>query len=185
MHRKLIRVFACLYLMLCCNLQAAEIPAALQDWQGWVLEKHPDIRCPFLYNDAQRTCVWPSELRIDATVKGAKFTQQIEIFSDSWVRLPGSSGFWPENIRDSRNQLSDSNLFIRERAGVPEIFLLAGVYELQGDIRWESIPRTLSIPPASGLIKLQLNGVAVVNPSLESSSELWLASIQNLSLIHI
>jgi len=179
MHRKLIRVFACLYLMLCCNLQAAEIPAALQDWQGWVLEKHPDIRCPFLYNDAQRTCVWPSELRIDATVKGAKFTQQIEIFSDSWVRLPGNSGFWPENIRDSRNQLSDSNLFIRERAGVPEIFLRAGVYELQGDIRWESIPRTLSIPPASGLIKLQLNGVAVVNPSLESSSELWLASIQN------
>ncbi|MEN0036171.1 MAG: hypothetical protein AAGC78_03850 [Cellvibrio sp.] len=179
MHRKLIRIFACLSLLVCCNSHAAEIPTALQDWQGWVLEKHPDLGCPFLYNDAQRTCVWPSELRIEATTKGAKFTQQIETFSDNWVRLPGSTGFWPENIRDTRNQLNDNNLIVRERAGVPEIFLRAGNYELQGDIPWSSIPRTLAIPPASGLIKLQLNGVTVANPSLESSSELWLASIQN------
>lgn len=184
MLQKLLQVFISVCLLISNGLLAADIPPALQDWQGWVLKKHPGINCPFLYNDAQRTCVWASELQIDATAKGATFTQQIETFSDNWIRLPGSTGFWPENIRDLRNQLDDSKLLIRERAGIPEIFLSPGRYELQGEIRWSNIPRTLSIPPASGLIKLQLNGVTVDNPSLENNSELWLAAIQNSSEPH-
>lgn len=179
MPHKLVRALVSFFLLIGSNLQAAEIPVVLQEWQGWVLEKHPDIHCPFLYNNAQRSCVWPSELRIDANTQGAKFTQTVETFADSWIRLPGGTGFWPENIRDANNQLTQSKLVIRERIGIPEVFLAPGRYELQGEIRWSSIPRTLSIPPASGIIKLQLNGTAVAAPSLESDSQLWLAAIQN------
>lgn len=179
MPHTLVRALVSFILLIGSNLQASEIPAALQDWQGWVLKKHPEIRCPFLYNDAQRSCVWPSELNIDASAQGAQFTLRIETFSDSWVRLPGGNGFWPENLHDAKNSLTQDKLTIREHAGIPEVFLPPGRYTLQGDIRWNSIPRTLSIPPASGIIKLQLNGTSVATPSLESDSQLWLTATQN------
>jgi hypothetical protein len=179
MPHTLVRVLISGFLLVGSYLQAAEIPAALQDWQGWVLKKHPEIHCPFLYNDAQRSCVWSSELHINASTQGAQFTQRVETFADSWVRLPGGAGFWPENLHDANNSLTQDKLVIRERAGIPEIFLSPGRYTLQGDIRWSSIPRTLSIPPASGIIKLQLNGTAVPIPSLESDSQLWLTATQN------
>lgn len=179
MPHTLVRALVSIFLLVGSHLQAAEIPPVLQDWQDWVLKKHPEIHCPFLYNDAQRSCIWPSELRIDANMQGAKFTQTVETFVDSWIRLPGGTGFWPENLRDTSNSLTQDKLVIRERTGIPEIFLSPGRYELQGDIRWTSIPRTLSIPPASGIIKLQLNGTAVSSPSLESDSQLWLTAAQN------
>lgn len=174
----LVRLLTSFFLFIGSNLQAADIPPALQEWQGWVLKKHPEISCPFLYNDAQRSCTWPSELRIDANVQGASFTQTIETFADSWARLPGGSGFWPENIHEAGDPSSQSKFVIRERAGIPEVFLSAGHYELKGEIRWDSIPRTLSIPPASGIIKLSLNGAAATRPLLESDSQLWLAATQ-------
>lgn len=179
MPHTLVRTLASLILLIGSNLQAAGIPTVLQDWQSWVLKKHPEIHCPFLYNDAQRSCLWPSELRIDANTQGAKFTQTVEAFAESWVRLPGGTGFWPENVRDISNSLTQDKLVIRERIGIPEVFLSPGRYELQGDIRWSSIPRTLSIPPASGIIKLQLNGATVPMPSFESDSQLWLTTTQN------
>ena len=179
MPHTLVRTLISLFLLIGSHLQAAEIPAVLHDWQGWVLKKHPEIHCPFLYNDAQRSCVWPSELHIDAGTQGAQFTQRVETFAESWIRLPGGTGFWPENLRDANNSLSQDKLAIRERAGIPEVFLPPGRYTLQGDIRWSSIPRTLSIPPASGIIKLQLNGTKVATPSLESDSQLWLTATQN------
>lgn len=179
MSSLLIRWWGSLFLLLSCHIHALEIPNALEDWKGWVLENHPEIRCPFLHNDAQRTCVWPSELSINATNQGASFSQVVETFSDTWVRLPGGTGYWPENIRDTSNHLSSSQLIVREQNGMADIFLPAGNYTLQGNIRWDSMPRTLAIPSNAGIIKLTLNNKLVDNPSIEGENQLWLASIQH------
>ncbi|MGV8835145.1 hypothetical protein, partial [Cellvibrio sp.] len=179
MPHTFVRVLISLLLLVGSHIQAGEIPSALQDWQDWVLKKHPEIHCPFLYNDTQRTCTWPSELLIEADTHGAQFTQRVETFADTWVRLPGSTGFWPQNLRDTNNSLAQDKLVIRERAGTPEVFLPPGPYTLQGHIRWSGIPRTLSIPSTSGIIKLGLNGTSVATPSLESDSQLWLTATQN------
>lgn len=179
MSSLLIRWWGILFLLLSCHLHAIEIPKALEDWKGWVLENHPDMHCPFLHNDAQRTCVWPSELSIHANSQGASFTQTLETFSETWVRLPGGAGYWPENIRDTSNQIDTRELVIREQNGMADIFLPPGSYTLQGNIPWSSMPRTLAIPANAGIVKLTLNNTLVDNPSIEGDNQLWLASIQH------
>ncbi len=153
-----------------------EIPPALQEWQAWVLEKHPEIRCPFLYNAAQRNCVWPSELKIDATAQGATFSQRIDVYQDAWVALPGTSGFWPENVRDLSGNLSTAQITVRGNQNSPEIFLPIGNYEIAGNIRWEQMPRTLSIPAEAGIVQLRLNGTSLPSPTIEAGNQLRLAS---------
>lgn len=179
MSSLLIRWWGIFFLLLSFHSHAIEIPEALEDWKGWVLENHPDIGCPFLHNEAQRTCVWPSELQINATHQGANFTQIVETFNDAWVSLPGGTGYWPQNIRDASNSLSDNQLVVRDQNGVAEIFLRRGKYTLQGNITWDSMPRTLTIPANAGIVKLTLNNTMIDNPSLEGENQLWLASIQH------
>jgi hypothetical protein len=165
-----------LFFLLSGSSWAAKIPPSLQEWQDWVLEKHPQIKCPVLFNNSERQCVWISELVINANTQSANFSQQIETFADTWVTLPGGAGFWPENIREADNKIESSQLIVREQAGLPEVLLPAGRYELQGTIQWDLIPRTLTIPNAAGIVKLQLNGNSISNPSIEGNNQLWLVA---------
>ena len=181
MSSLLIRWWGCLFLLASVHTYAIEIPEVLDDWKGWVLENHPEIHCPFLHNDAQRTCIWLSELNINANSQGASFTQTVETFSETWVRLPGGTGYWPENIRDASGSIPSNQLVVREQNGMADIFLPPGNYTLQGNIPWSSMPRTLAIPTNAGIVKLTLNNTPVDNPSIEGDNQLWLASIQHQS----
>lgn len=181
MSSLLTRWWGCLFLLISIHIHAIEIPDALEDWKGWVLENYPEIHCPFLHNDAQRTCIWPSELSINANNQGASFTQTVETFSEAWVRLPGGTGYWPENIREASGRIPSNQLVVREQNGMADIFLPPGNYTLLGNIPWTSMPRTLAIPANAGIVKLTLNNNSVDNPSIEGENQLWLASIQHQS----
>lgn len=149
---------------------AIEIPKSLEEWRPWVLEKHQDLNCPFLFNDSARTCIWPSELRIDATNSGARFLQHVEVFKNDWVALPGNGGFWPQNVTDNNNKVA-----VRDNENTPEVYLTIGTHELNGDIRWNEMPRTLKIPEQTGIVQLTLNGKSVTTPAIEDNNQLWLA----------
>lgn len=156
---------------------ALEIPSALQDWQGWVLEKHPDIHCPFLHNNSQRHCVWPSELSIEANAQGATFSQRADVYRDTWLTLPGAHGFWPENLTVVSGNLTPDNLVVRDYQGVPQLFLPKGRYDIKGSIRWTPpMPRTLTIPADAGIVRLTLEGNALAWPTIENGNQLRLAS---------
>jgi len=41
-----------------------ELPAALRDWERWVLHDEKDRNCPFLQGNGERRCAWPGQLTL-------------------------------------------------------------------------------------------------------------------------
>jgi hypothetical protein len=150
---------------------AIEIPKSLEEWKPWVLEKHPTLTCPFIFNSANRSCIWASELQVDANHKGAAFLQSVEVFKQDWVTLPGNTYFWPQNVNDNGNKIA-----VRDNNGTPEVFLSLGIHTLSGNIIWNELPRTLQVPQQTGLVQLTLNGKLITNPSVENANQLWLSA---------
>jgi hypothetical protein len=153
------------------NSYAVEIPKSLEEWKPWVLEKHADLNCPFMFNNNSRTCVWPSELKIEATGAGANFLQHIEVYKSGWVTLPGNAGLWPQNVSNKNVKIA-----VRDKNNIPEIYLTPGSHDISGEIRWAEMPRTLPIPESTGIIHLTLNGKNVNSPAVEANNQLWLAT---------
>ncbi len=145
------------------------IPPELRNWREWVLHEHPDIQCPHLYNQAQRTCVWPGRLDLQLGRAGGQFELAVETFAEAWVVLPGADGFWPERVANRGDGVA-----VVRRDGKPQVFLPSGQHLLTGVWAWQALPRTLPIPEASGLLSLSIDGSAVANPTRASASELWL-----------
>lgn len=148
-----------------------KVPPALQDWQEWVLEKHTDHHCPILFNDAAKQCIWPSELNIQVDQKGGKFLQSLEVFSETWVSLPGNKDFWPMAVI---NLLDNRSIAVRDNDGLPEVFLSPGKYQLQGEWKWMAMPRTLQIPPSTGIVSLTIDNNTISTPFLENQTQLLL-----------
>jgi hypothetical protein len=171
MSQLIARIASLLIILTCAHCLAVDVPKSLEEWKPWVLEKHPDLNCPFLYNDATRACTWPSELRIDANTTGARFTQRIEVYKNDWVALPGNAGFWPQNLSTGNNSIA-----VRDNNHVPEVYLTLGTHEISGEIRWSEMPHTLQIPTQTGIVQLNLNGKMVVSPAIEDNNQLWLAA---------
>lgn len=165
------RLFGFLFLLSSINCLAVEIPKSLEEWKPWILEKHPDLNCPFIFNDGARTCIWPSELKIDANASGASFSQRIDVFKNDWVKLPGSTGLWPQNVSDN-----NAKAVIRDKNNSPEIYLTIGSHDISGDIRWSEMPRTLPISEQTGIVQLTLNGKTVSTPAIEANNQLWLTA---------
>ena len=84
------------------SARAAEpsVPAVLEPWRAWVLDGHPQIKCPPRFDDgAIRPCVWLSTLDLDVTHTGGRFTIDVETFADADVVLPGGADQWPVDVR--------------------------------------------------------------------------------------
>ena len=151
--------------------QALTLPKALEEWQPWVLAKHPTLNCPFMFNDATRNCTWPSELHLEASNSGARFSMQVETFKDDWVALPGNTSFWPQNVNHNNRDIA-----VRDHNGTPEVYLTSGSHNLSGNIHWSELPRTLQVPAQTGIVQLNLNGKTVVAPAIEAGNQLWLSA---------
>lgn len=172
------RLLGIFLIILTISSLAIEIPKSLEEWKPWVLEKHPTINCPFMFNDAMRTCSWPSELHINVNASGAKFSLRIEAYKNDWVALPGNTALWPQNISDNNTKAA-----VRDNANVPEVYLTAGVHNISGEIRWTELPRTLQIPEQTGIVQLTLNGKSVTTPALENGNQLWLSASETQTAI--
>jgi len=173
MSKLIVRLVGILAAFASFNCLAVEIPKSLEEWKPWVLEKHPELNCPFIFNNGNRSCEWYSSLNIDVNDKGAKFTQRMEIYKSNWISLPGNNGLWPHTITDNQTTLAT-----RDHNGIPEIYLTPGVHQINGNLSWTEMPRTITIPKQTGLVQLTLNGKSVSNPAIESGDQLWLANNQ-------
>lgn len=155
---------------------ADNIPPPLQPWTSWVLEKHPDIQCPFLYNSGQRQCLYPSAFRLDATASGATFTYEIELYRAGWVQLPGSDAFWPTNVRSQSKTVQ-----VRRQEQQPQAWLEAGKHQLSGNFQWNTLPRSITVPAATGILQVNIDGEAIVSPEVDREQQLWLSETQQES----
>ncbi|MES2674783.1 MAG: hypothetical protein V4660_11130 [Pseudomonadota bacterium] len=172
------RLLGIFLLAITINSSAIDIPKSLEEWKPWVLEKHSDINCPFLFSDATRTCTWPSELHINASSSGVKFTLHVEAFKNDWVALPGNMSLWPQNVSDNNSKTA-----VRDNASIPEIYLTIGSHEISGEIRWTEIPRTLQIPEQTGIVQLTLQGKSVTTPAVENGNQLWLSASETQTAV--
>lgn len=155
-------------LVLAASAQVA-VPPELEKWREWVLHDHPDIRCPYLHNQAQKTCVWPSRLALQLGDGGGEFSFEVETFAETWIELPGTGGVWPEQVSNRGEPVA-----VLLRDNKPQVRLPAGRHQLNGVWGWKGLPRTLVVPAETGLLTLSINGTPVANPTRATATELWL-----------
>ena len=144
-----------------------KLPAALEDWRGWVLTGEEYRQCPSLAApgtipgnaDAFR-CAWPGRLALSVNGRGGDFRQMWQVESESWVALPGNLEQWPRDVTiDGRPGA------IVAREGVPHARLNAGEHQIGGRFEWTARPESLAVPPDTGLLELTIDGARVDAPT--------------------
>ncbi|RLA04339.1 MAG: hypothetical protein DRQ54_09650, partial [Gammaproteobacteria bacterium] len=143
---------------------SAATPDDLSAWEPWVAERHPDLACPFLFNDnSQRVCAWPGRLELAVDDGGFNFRHSWQVYAQSWVPLPGNQKYWPV-LKSSAMGPSAANLLVSERKKRPVVGLPAGKYLLQGRVNWQRQPEFIDLPGGSGLVSLSVDGEQQAHP---------------------
>ncbi len=146
------------------------IPEPLKPWTGWVMWDSPDANCPSPYNDANtHLCLWPGALKIQASARGGSFSQEVRVFRDIGMALPGDEELWPVDVKVDGRPVA-----VVSSRGRPQIRLKPGTVVITGKFRWDAIPRKITIPPAVGIIRLSVAGKNIPFPALDKRGKLWL-----------
>ena len=156
-------------------IELDKIPATLTPWVDWVKYEHPELDCPINYATPDRSCVWPGEIQIKANNAGATFQQNLSVYHDAEVQLPGDKNNWPLNV-----MVNNQPLVVVERKGKPYAFFKAGEYEIAGEFLWNTLPTALKIAPQTGIVRYELNNKDVRLPQIRQAS-LWLRGTQTQS----
>lgn len=143
------------------------LPAALEDWRGWVLTGEEYRQCPWFATpgaapaDASAwRCAWPGRLTLSVGARGGEFRQTWRVEADGWVTLPGNLERWPQDVSiDGRPGA------IVAVNGVPQARLGVGEHQIAGRFEWAARPESIAVPPDTGLIDLTVDGVAVGSPA--------------------
>ena len=152
------------------------IPAVLEPWRGWVLNRHPEIQCPPRYDDAAiRPCVWMSALTIDLDHGGGRFSADIEVFADGDVILPGGGEQWPQNVRSAGGGAVVTRLMDR-----PRVRLAPGRHNLSGTFTWSELPDSIALPRQHGMLQLTVDGAPIAQPLIDGD-KLWLGKSSGAS----
>lgn len=140
-------------------------PQDLERWRDWILQRHPDHACPSIgRTEGTRRCAWPGKLNLTVDASHADFVQHWEVQGESWLRLPGGSGQWPQGVT-----INGQAAMVLARDGQPALRVEAGSYVVKGLIRWQHVPQHLLVPRDSGLIELTVDGSRIASPDLREN----------------
>ncbi len=166
--QQILQIVGFLFYITTVNANTLSIPAELEPWQDWVLQKHKDIDCPYLYRKTDiKRCAWPSRLQLQELGKGVDFQQYWEVYGQSWLTLPGDQRLWPADVK-----LNNQPVEVMERDGRPVIRVEKGRHRVSGRIQWLRKPQYLSIPVDAGLISLSVDGKPAENLNIQTG-RLW------------
>src|SRR5690348_2539630 len=117
-----------------------DIPRALEDWRAWALKGREFLRCPFIATlepsaELAHRCVWPERLQLEADAHGGRFAQRWEVFSESWVALPGDASRWPQDV-----MVDGRPAAVVARGSTPYVRLNTGTHALSGRWSWDVRP---------------------------------------------
>src|SRR6266566_4417605 len=112
------------------------VPRALEDWQAWVLKGREFHRCPFLAGSNPAVaesyrCAWPERLLLNVDAHGGRFSQRWQVYTESWVALPGDLVRWPGEVL-----VDGHSAALVGREGVPQVRLTAGAHQLSCACEW-------------------------------------------------
>ena len=175
------RIFAVAFLLAAARpavgapLSPKDVPAPLRPWTAWVLHGHEDAFCPTLagrgdeHEDGGKACAWPARLALSLDEKAGRFTQEWQVFKETWVPLPGGSEHWPLDVRDGGGAA-----VVVESNALPGVTLEPGHHMLSGTFVWDTLPESLPVPPETGLLSLVVRGARVPLPERGGGGEVFL-----------
>ena len=174
MKRQALIVFVCLMIVAPAvhaePLSHDQVPEPLRPWTDWVLRGHEDQLCPVVQNSAnEHRCLWPSRLTLIVNETTARFAQDLRVYRDTFVMLPGDPNRWPLDVRIDGKPAAA----IRHNE-MPAVYLKAGAHTVEGSFAWDRMPQILSVPAETGLVSLTVNRKSVDFPNREPGGELWL-----------
>lgn len=171
LHSKALCVASLIAIACASFAEEVYVPTELQEWEEWVLAKHPNIHCPVSDLDGSRLgCTWISELRVRLVPGKPSFVHFYivgEANAASHLDLPHGDSR-PVNV-----QVNGEPARIGVKDGIPRVLLARGSFEVYGHIIFEVVPLSISIPRNAGVVKLWLDEVSVAVPKVERG-ELWL-----------
>ena len=134
------------------------VPPTLREWRPWVLKDLEYRACPFLATSASTgpidfICAWPGRLTLTTTSEGTDFAIHWRVEAPSWIALPGSDQYWPQQVT-----INGQHQPVLPHLQQPMLWLTPGSYEVAGRIPWREQPQSLSVPTAVGLIALTVDG---------------------------
>ena len=151
--------------------RAPYVPPELTPWVDWVLDAHPDVNCPRDGSSGQSAgCVWIS--RLDVKVgQGLEFAMDVRVWAEGPVLLPGSAELRPMSVE------ADDRSVPVLGGPQPRVILAPGNYRVTGAVEWNRRPASLPVPAQFGLLSLQMDGAAVMQPLIRNG-ELVLSQSQ-------
>lgn len=180
---KLKRTFLCVLWCLMTATALAEpitndrIPRSLRSWIPWVLHEHPDVSCPYLYNNYRtHRCAWPGRLELDLSAKQGQFTAAWFVDAESWITLPGEEKVWPQRVT-----VDDERVAVVKKQGRPVVKLRPGRYQIKGQFVWNAPPQSLAVAKDTALIRLTVDGRTIDEPNIDKQGRVWLRAGQSAS----
>ncbi|HZX41011.1 MAG TPA: hypothetical protein VFE93_04175, partial [Myxococcaceae bacterium] len=151
-------------------LAPADVPPALRPWIPWAMHGSEQRRCPPLHgSDDGPGCVFVGRLQLEASPRGARFREEVELFARDAVPLPGDAEHWPLGVREGAAPVA-----VVEHDGLPVVFLGPGTHVLSGAFGWDSLPAALGVPGQASLVELVLGGSRVAHPERDEEGRLFL-----------
>ncbi|MBL8917564.1 MAG: hypothetical protein JNJ54_01775 [Myxococcaceae bacterium] len=147
-----------------------QLPAALKDWQAWVLHAEKEAGCPFLNGAEARICAWPGRLALSLDDKGGRFTQAFRVYREAWLSLPGDPRRWPQDVKVD----GKAAVVVPGADGQPTVKLVEGEHQVTGDFVWDALPEALLVPRDTGLVALTLKGAEVTLPNRDDEGRVFL-----------
>ncbi len=149
------------------------VPEPLKPWTDWVLHGQEASTCPFLQGKAEKhECFWPAKLSLTLEEKQGRFAQSFRVLAEGFVQLPGDERRWPQEVR-----VDGAAAVVTERGGAPHVYLAKGDHAVSGAFAWDSLPESLQISPATGLLSLTLRGAVVEVPNRDEQGKVWLQKV--------
>ena len=156
----------------CGNAQttaAVDIPEPLAPWETWVRHGHEEMACPTSFDgQGPRRCQWPSRLYLDVSDQGGIFELSVALFAPSRVTLPGNGDHWPVSVVVDGQPIPTT-----AHRGRPGVWLPAGGYQIRGEFIWDRLPERIAVPPAVGLVVLNIDGRTL--PATRQDTDGWLS----------
>ncbi|HEX9619396.1 MAG TPA: hypothetical protein VF989_04635, partial [Polyangiaceae bacterium] len=118
---------------------------------------------------------WPGELALDVDRTGGRFELALRVDRKQLVRLPGSAGQWPADVRVEGRLVP-----VLEESSLPAVLLDRGTHLVEGKFIWQEAPEGLDIPPSTARVVLSVDGRPVVFPKRDGA-RLWLRATSETS----
>ncbi|MEO6599927.1 MAG: hypothetical protein ABIQ16_08665 [Polyangiaceae bacterium] len=145
-------------------------PEPLRPWTEWVLAGKEKTLCPSVQGSPDAVhCAWPTALSLTLAEKGGRFEQHWHLDAREWIPLPGDSVRWPLEVAEGGKKL-----VVVDHDSVPSVELSPGDHTIKGEFAWDSLPDSLPVPPATGIVSLVLDGARVSEPRRDEVGRLFL-----------